>query len=213
LVSNFTAVPGVHSSQTSQDDFICLVDQRIGGPISVARSPNVVCHVYLPPWDKWERRMGNSFCFRAACQAYKTESVPSSGFGKLFGGSQKVTKLDTYWPGILIMFIPGDGDNKPDSAALVVRAGPNGGDYQAVPIKEPGWWTLGLSFTPDGQIHYFAHAGVEKLTAKDRIASQFPYGMKAEQFSTFFFDVLNRDNGNWSTPWIVDDCFVYVAAR
>src|SRR5215471_415571 len=112
--------------------------------------------------------MGNSFCFRAACQAYTTEAESTGGgFGKIFGfGSRTVTKLDTYWPGILIMFNPGDGDKKPDSAALVVRAGPNGGDYQAVQIKEPGWWTLGMSFTPDGQIHYFAHAGVENLTAK-----------------------------------------------
>ncbi len=210
LVSKYTGVPGVASGQPHQDDFICLVDTRIGGPISVARSPNVVVHVYLPPWEKWERRAGNSFCFRAACQAYTTETK-SSGF--LFFGSSTTTKLDTYWPGLLINFIPGEGAAKPDTASLVVRAGPNGGDYQAVQINEPGWWTLGMSFTPDGQIHYFAHAGVEKLTAKDRIASQYPYGMKCEQFSTFFFDVLNADNGNWSTPWIVDDAFVYVAGK
>ena len=205
LVSKFTGIPDAPSGETRQDDFICLVDTRIGGPISVARSPNVICHVYLAPWDKWERRAGNSFCFRAACQAYTTKSKP----GFLFFGGGTETKLDTYWPGMLFSFNPGDGAKRPDSASLVVRAGPNGGDYQALQIKEPGWWTLGMSFTPDGQIHYFAHAGVEPLTAKDHIASQFPYGMKCEQFSTFFFDVLNGDNGNWSTPWIVDDCFVY----
>jgi hypothetical protein len=205
LVSKFTGIPDQPSGSTKQDDFICIVDSRIGGPISVARQPSVVTHVYLPPFDKWERRQGNSFCFRAACQAWTTEKKKSGWFG----GFSSSPKLDTYWPGILIWFNPGDGDKRPDSASLVVRAAGNGGDYQKVPIKEPGWWTLGMSFTPDGQVHYYAHAGVEPLTEKDHIASEFPYGMKAEQMSTFFFDVLNQDNGTWSTPWIVDDSFAY----
>ncbi|HZZ29340.1 MAG TPA: hypothetical protein VFE46_15190 [Pirellulales bacterium] len=206
LMSLYTGVPGVFSGQTHQDDFIGLVDQRIGGSISVSRSPSVVAHVYVPTWAKWERRDGNSFCFRAACDAYTTKASKSF-FG--FGGSQTV--LDEYWPGMMFYFHPGDGQKTKDYCTLRVRAGMNGADYNAVDIKEPGWWTLGMSFTPDGQIHYFAHAGVDPLTAKDRIASETPYGMRCEHFKCFFFDVLNGDNGNWSTPWVVDDCFAYTA--
>lgn len=204
MQSLYTGVPGVFSGQTHQDDFIGLVDTRLGQSISVSRTPSVVAHVYLPEWSKWERREGNSFCFRAACDAYTQK--PSRGlFG--FGGSHTV--LDEYWPGMLFYFHPGDGDKKPDSCSLMVRAGQNGGDFRALDIKEPGWWTLGMTFTPDGQIHYYAHPGVAPLSAKDLMTTQTPYGMKCEHFKCFFFDVLNGDNGQWSTPWVVDDCFVY----
>jgi hypothetical protein len=127
-----------------------------------------------------------------------------------FLGLGTTRKLDEYWPGMLISFHPGDGKKTADFASLNVRAGPNGGDFHAVDIKEPGWWTLGMSVSSDGQIHYYAHSGVAPLTEKDHISSQFPYGYKAEQVITFFFDVLNGDNGQWSTPWIIDDAFVYV---
>src|SRR5262249_48590283 len=152
--------------------------------ISVSRSPSVVVRVYLPPWEHWERRYGNSFCFRAACQAYMSEMKPTGWFGS----KSKQTVFDTYWPGMLIGFTPGDGAKKPDSAFLSVRAGTNGGDMRMFDIKEPGWWTLGMSFTPDGQIHYYAHAGVKNLTEKDRIASEYPYDAHCVQMSTFFFD-------------------------
>jgi hypothetical protein len=207
LMSLYTGVPGVFSGQTHQDDFICLVDTRLGRSIPVSRSPSVVAHVYLPAWSKWERREGNSFCFRAACDAYTQKP---SGRRGLFGGGGMATVLDEYWPGMLFYFHPGDGDKTKDYCTLMVRAGENGADFRALDIKEPGWWTLGMSITPDGQIHYYAHAGVAPLTAQDRIATQTPYGRRCEHFKCFFFDVLNGDNGNWSTPWVVDDCFVYV---
>ena len=210
FMSLYTGVPGVFSGTPKQDDLIALVDTRLGGPISVSRSPSVVTRVYLPPWDKWEQRSGNSFCFRAACQAYTTETKSSGGFGALFGLTSTSTKLDTYWPGMLICFNKGDGGKTPDSASLVIRAAHNGGDYRALDIKSPGWWTLGMSFSPDGQVHYFAHAGVADLTERDHLSSEMPYGMKCLQMSTFFFDVLNGDDGHWSTPWIVDDPMVYV---
>ena len=39
-----------------------------------------------------------------------------------------------------------------------------------------------------------------------------PYGYHAELLETFFFDIVNMDDGKtWSTPWIVDDPMVYVA--
>ena len=70
-----------------------------------------------------------------------------------------------------------------------------------------------MSFTPDGMVHYYARPGVEELTAEDYITSQFPYGYRCERFRTFFYNVVNGDNGKtWSTTWIVDDPKVYVGA-
>lgn len=205
MASQHTGHPTRFSGKTSQDDLIAIVDRRLGGAIPASWEPSVVVRVWLPPWEDWERRTGNSFCFRASCQ---THVVDKKG-GGLFASSSSKRKSETYWPGMLIHFNPGNGATKQDSATLLIRAGRSGADLRALEIKEPGWWTLGMSFTRDGQVHYFAHAGVEDLTMQDHLTSQFPYGYRCEQFNTFFFDVLSGDNGNWSTPWIVDDAFVY----
>jgi hypothetical protein len=95
-----------------------------------------------------------------------------------------------------------------------MRANSNGQDVAGPKITETGWWTLGMSFTPDGQVHYYARAGVDDLGPSDRIGSFYPYGYRATDFQVFFFDLVNRDNGrSWSTQWIVDDSLVYVADR
>ena len=71
-----------------------------------------------------------------------------------------------------------------------------------------------MSFTPDGMVHFYGHAGVEPLTAKDLLASKYPYGFKCETFQTFFFDIISPDDGkSWSTSWIVDDPMVYIKGR
>ena len=119
----------------------------------------------------------------------------------------------TYWPGLFIQFHQGDGKSIEDSASLSVRAGPNGHDFVGPKIKELGWWTLGMSFTPDGRVHYFARPGVEDLTAEDHITSQSPYSFQCERLDTFFFNVVSGDNGNWSTPWIIDDPMLYYTRR
>ena len=77
-------------------------------------------------------------------------------------------------------------------------------------MDQGGWWTLGLSFSRDGMVHYFAKPGVEDLTMDDHLTSQFPYGYRTERLKTFFYNVCSRDDGKtWSTPWIVDDPKVY----
>jgi hypothetical protein len=69
-----------------------------------------------------------------------------------------------------------------------------------------------MSFTSDSKVHYYAHAGVEDLTAADHIASHRPYGFYGSQFDTFFFNIINGDDGrNWSTSWIIDDPALYAA--
>lgn len=208
LVSRKTGVPGRYSRKMQQDDFIVNVSNRLRGAIPVSRSPSVVVRVYLPPWEEWERRRGPSFGFRAACLTHKKEKKKSGLFG-----SRTTTKSETYWPGMFIHYNPGDGDQRPDSAVLLVRGRRSGHDFRGPAITQLGWWTLGMSFTPDGSVHYFARPGVEDLTASDHISSQYPYGYRCERLDAFFFNICSGDNGNWSTPWIIDDAELYYSGR
>ena len=201
--SQETGVPGMFSGQNQQDDLIFNVAASERGAIPVSWSPSVVVRVYLPPWDQWERRAGSSFGFRASCFG---SGVPSERTGRRRGGG---TKSDTYWPGMFIRFVAGDGAKTPDSARLILRAGPQGQDFAGPQITQSGWWTLGMSFSPDGQVHYYAHAGVDDLRAEDHLSSQFHYGARAERLDTYFFNVVSGDNGNWSTPWVIDDPSLY----
>jgi len=119
---------------------------------------------------------------------------------------------ETYWPGMFIHFrSQTDSRHKQDSAFVTVRSNNRGGDIKGPEITTLGWWTFGMSCTPDGQVHYYASPGVDDLTAADFLTSQFPYGYKAEKFRTMFFNVCNRDNGStWSTPWIIDDPAIFI---
>lgn len=210
LVSRETGVPGRYSHKMEQDDFIVNTSARLRGSIPVSRSPSIVVRVYLPPWEEWEQRSGASFGFRAACLTHRQKQEPKKG---RWGGSRTQTVVETYWPGMFIHYSKGDGDKKPDSAVLVVRGGPSGHDFRGPKIEQTGWWTLGMSFTPDGAVHYFARPGVEDLEAGDRISSQFPYSFRCEHLDTFFFNVCSGDDGHWSTPWVIDDAALYYSGN
>ena len=195
LATRHSGIPGSLSWQMQQDDFLVNVKQRIGGYLDVNRNPSCVMHVFLPPFEKWENRTGSSFALRADCRGSK------GNWGE----------LESYWPGMFIHFdSETDPRYKQDAARFLLRAGPRGYDFRGPEIKELGWWTLGMSFTADGQVHYYASPGVDDLTDKDYIASQYPYGFRCRQLHTFFFNVANMDNGKtWSTPWIIDDVSLY----
>jgi hypothetical protein len=198
-----SGVPGTISGQNQQDDLICNVNGRLKGFIPVSSNPSVVVRVAIPPFEKWEQRQGNSFGLRLSIEGTKP-----------YDGSH-----DTYWPGIFIYYYPaaperGKTPAHDAYAQLVLRSGPVGNDLWGPKITEPGWWTLGMSCSPDGMIHYFGHAGVENLKREDLISSQSPYGFRAERLQSFFFDVVNRDDGrSWSTSWIVDDPMLYYTSR
>ncbi len=200
IATRDSGTPGRPSRSNQQDDLIA----RMGGAISVSRSPSVVARVYLPPFDEWQQRTGNSFGFRASCFGNKPPGVPRKR------GSPA---NDTYWPGFFIHFFSkNDRRNAQDSAMLLIRSDERGTDFYGPRIAEPGWWTLGMSFTPNGQVHYYAKAGVENLTAKDYLASHYCYGFRCQRLETYFFDVVSPDDGQtWSTKWIVDDPMVYVS--
>lgn len=201
LQSLRTGIPGQITNQPQQDDLQMNVSQILRGSVPVQWRPSATVRVFVPPFEQWENRSGSQFGFRA--DARGMGPAKSKGLFSFSSGSEEVKE---YWPGMFIEFhSETDPRFKKDSACLTVRAGPTGGDLKG-PDVTPGWWTLGLSFTPDGRIHYYAHKGVEDLTDADFITSQAPYGYRCTQINTIFFNVANMDNGqSWTTPWVIDD--------
>jgi hypothetical protein len=200
IATRDSGIPSRSSRRDQQDDLIA----RIGGAIPVSRSPSVVVRVYVPPFEEWTPKSGVSFGFRASCYGQKPSGVPRKR------GSPA---SDDYWPGFFIYFFSkGDGRHPQDYAAFRLRSDQRGVDFWGPRIDGPGWWTLGMSFTPDGQVHYYAKAGTEDLTAQDYLASHYCYGFRCQRLNTYFFDVMSPDDGRtWSTQWIIDDPAVYIA--
>jgi hypothetical protein len=203
-----SGVPGQLSFKFQQDDLLANFANTVGF-LPVNRTPSVVVRVYLPPFEQWERRTGSHFGFRADCQTIITK--PSTT-GRIFRTASTTRKVENYWPGMFLQFNSKyDGQTKEDSALILIRSGSRGEDLAGPHITEPGWWTLGMSFTPDGQVHYYAKPGVGPLTAKDHLASTFPYGYSAMQVNTYFFNIVNQDDGRtWSTEFVIDDPEVFV---
>lgn len=207
-----TGIPGAPSYKMQQDDFIMNGNNRFGGTIQAMWSPNAVARVYLPPFEQWEKRTGSSLGFRMETLTH----VMKPAEGKLFRKVGKVRTLDQAWPGMFIQLnSKADGVNKEDSAVFVIRADEYGQDFVAGPvIKETGWWTLGMTLSPDGRVHYYAAKGTGPLRPSDHIATKMPYGEPNLQMNTVFFNVMSADNGRtWSTEWIIDDVEIFFARR
>ena len=204
LRSLYTGVPKSPSFRQQQDDFICDVMYNLGGAVPVNQTPNVVARVFLPPVSKWENRSGCHFAFRLALDT--TVREVSSG---LFPSESY--RKEIFYPGMFIDFEAKEETGRDyDSASLRIRGNSNGQDYKAKEIEVTGWWTMGMSVTPDGVLHYYARPGIEDLTPADRIASHLAEGYRAERLRTFFFNVVNGDDGRtWSTEWIIDDPTMY----
>ncbi|HEX6961083.1 MAG TPA: hypothetical protein VF175_04400 [Lacipirellula sp.] len=195
VATRFSGIPGASSGKQQQDDLLMGVESRLGRSIPASWSPSVVVRVYLPEFNRWEQRSGASFGVRADI------------VGRTPDGD-----TEPYWPGMFIMFRSArSGKYDHDYAQLTIRAQSNGRDVPGPVIEEPGWWTFGLSFTPDGAVHQYASPGVDDLTEEDHLYSSFPYGNRMAGFSNFFINVANRDDGRtWSTPWVIDDPTLYV---
>jgi len=209
LRSVFSGIPGHPSFRMQQDDLIADVNYKLGDSIPVSRGPSVVTRVYLPPFKEWERRAGSTFAFRAATESYTTKRNTSGG---LFARSSSGKSLETFWLGFFIDFRPDpQGDRSKDVAILRIRADESGQDVPVLTMNTTGWWTLGMSFSPDGRVHYFARPDIKDLRAENRVASEYCYGLRTETFKTFFFCVCSGDDGRtWSTEWIVDDPTVFL---
>jgi hypothetical protein len=203
-----SGVPGQLSHKFQQDDLLANFANTVGF-LPVHRTPSMVVRVYMPPFEEWEPRTGSHFGFRADCQTIINKP---SNVGRLFRSVSTSRKTENYWPGLFVQF-----NSKRDSrveheyAHILIRSGSRGEDLAGPQIKEPGWWTFGMSFTPDGQVHYYAKPGAGKLTAADFLVSTFPYGYSAMQVNTMFFNIVNQDDGrSWSTQFIIDNAEVFV---
>ncbi len=196
-----SGVPGRVSNDVQQDDLIVDCISRLSSSIPVSEIPNCVVRVYLPPDDQWENRTGPHFGFRTGVTT--TTSKPRTG---LFSSGSDMTS-EPYWPGMWIHYRrPADRKNGLAPAFIKVRGDRMGRDFHVLDVKEFGWWTLGMTLTGDGMVHYYASPGVDPLTSQDYLTSQYPYSFRAERFRTFFFNVCNRNDGHtWSTPFVIDD--------
>lgn len=208
LRSKFTGIPGRPSGVMHQDDFICNLQYRLKRRIDVAEVPSVTTRVFLPPVNQWEDRSGPHFGFRLALET--TAMIEKEvGFFKM---KREEMGDEIYWPGMFVEFeSKSDSGKADDFAYLRIRSNSRGGDFRGPQITTTGWWTMGMSVTPDGMVHYYAKPGVDELTPGDYITSQFPYGYQAERMRTFFYNVCSADDGRrWSTSFIVDDPKVYL---
>jgi hypothetical protein len=210
LRSKLTGIPGEPSRIMKQDDFVANVQYRLRRQIDVSEVPSVTTRVFLPPVSEWEQRSGPHFGFRLALET--TAMVDKEeGFG-IFKRTVREMGTEIYWPGMFIEFESKAKTGKEhDYAYLRIRGNQRGGDFRGPQIGTTGWWTLGMSVTPDGMVHYYASPGADDLTEDDYIASQFPYSYKAERFRTFFYNICSADDGKtWSTSFIVDDPKVFI---
>lgn len=204
-----SGVPGRRAYKFMQDDLIANVATTVGH-LPAGRTPSVVTRIYLPEFDQWEERNGSHFGFRIDCQTMIEKPMTARNFWRRSSYGKVV---EPYWPGMFIQFNrKEDLKAEKDTATILIRSGPRGEDLPGPTITKGGcWWTLGLTVTPDGSVHYFAHEGVDKLTRKDHLYSGKPYGYTAQSMNTFFFNIVNHDDGRtWSTRFIIDDTEVYV---
>jgi hypothetical protein len=209
LRSMQTGIPGQPSRKMHQDDFVANVQYRLRRRIDVAEVPSVTTRVFLPPVQQWEKRSGPHFGFRLALE---TTALVEQETGFL-GMKRKEMDNEVYWPGMFVEFeSSADSGKSEDFAYLRIRSNQRGGDFRGPQITTTGWWTMGMSVTPDGMVHYYASPGVDDLTEDDYITSQYPYDYRAERFRTFFYNTCSADDGRrWSTAIIIDDPKLYLA--
>ena len=190
MATKLSGIPGQLAGGQMQDDLLMGVQSRLGRAVPVGWQPSFTVRVYLPPFEKWENRTGASFGIRGDVR-----------------GRTKNGEVEAYWPGFFVLFRSETSkQHDEDYAQISFRAQRSGRDRGGPKIYEHGWWTFGMSFTPDGQVHYYASEGVDDLTEEDHLYSNFPYGTRCLYLDNVFFNVANWENGkNWSTPWVIDD--------
>lgn len=209
LVSKRSGIPGRLSGESQQDDLIMRGRSQWGASYPVSSSPSIVVRVHLPPKEEWENRHGSVFGIRTEVMGIRR--VPQRKAG-LFGGYE-TPKPEESWPGIFIQYDGKTRSGEPGRSYFIIR-GSESGDYTGPEFEDVGWWTFGISFTPDGRAHYYARPGVEDLEAYDHIASHYPYNFRVQSLKTMFFDTFNTDNGrSWSTPVVIDDPAIFVVDK
>ena len=185
-----SGIPGTLTHQPQQDDLLHN-SQATAGAIPVSWSPNCICRVFVPPTKYWEKRDGATFGYRTGLMAH-----------------------EEYWPGIFLHMerVAGKDGQRKHQVRAWIRADNGGRDMPSVTFEPETWITMGMSHTPDGAVHFFLRPGIDDLTKEDCVGSYWCYGYRAHTFQTFFFNVINQDDGrSISTPWVVDDAYLFAA--
>ena len=207
----YSGIPGRVSNTFQQDDLMASVQKTLGYMLPASSTPSYLVRIYVPPFETWEQRVGSSFGYRIDCETFVNKSTRT---GRFFRSEETSREVEQYWPGFFFMYNGKTHPQHPDqnTAKILIRSNERGQDVPGPVILHEGWWTLGMSVTPDGQVHYYGHEGVAPLTDKDHLYSSYPYGYRCLKTSTYFFNIVNQDDGrSWSTRWIIDDPKVYVA--
>jgi len=185
-----SGIPGTLTHQAQQDDLLHN-SQATAGSIPVSWSPNCICRVFVPPTRYWEQRDGATFGYRTGLMAH-----------------------EEYWPGIFLHMERVQKEGKlTHQVRAWIRADNGGRDMPSLTFAPETWITMGISHTPDGVVHFFLREGIDDLAKEDCVGSYWCYGYRAHTFQTFFFNVINMDDGrSISTPWVVDDAYLYAAS-
>jgi hypothetical protein len=185
-----SGIPGTLTHQPQQDDLLHN-SQATAGSIPVSWSPNCICRVFVPPIKYWEKRDGATFGYRTGLMAH-----------------------EEYWPGIFLHMERVQKEGKlVHQVRSWIRADNGGRDMPSHTFLPETWITMGISHTPDGAVHFFLRDGIDELAKEDCVGSYWCYGYRASWFQTFFFNVINQDDGrSVSTPWIVDDAYLFAAS-
>jgi len=200
-----SGIPERIGGEPQQDDLIYRMANKAGS-LSASAGPNVVVRLWIPPFDEFEKRTSSHFGIRLALSTTVKEKKGRWIF------KRTVSKRESYWPGMFVQYFGADRGHSEPKVNFVIRGADNGGDFPGPQITRSGWWTVGMSVTPDGRVHYYAREGVEDLRPQDKIASTTPYGYQAESMSTLFFNITSRNDGRtWSTPFIIDDPMIFRA--
>ena len=202
-----SGIPGQNTRTVEQDDLIVSCSSRLGTSFRPSETPNCLVRVFFPDPERWEKRNGPHFGFRVGCST--TAEQEGEGLFGIFGGGMGP---EPYWPGIWVHYRhTGDRRGPAGTAFLAVRGDSRGRDVRVGEMEQFGWWTFGITVSPDGMVHYYASPGVDPLTASDRLTSQMPYGFTAERVTSFFFNFCNQNDGRtWSTPIVIDDPEMYL---
>ncbi|MGV2336392.1 MAG UNVERIFIED_CONTAM: hypothetical protein LVR18_20545 [Planctomycetaceae bacterium] len=191
--------------QMEQDDLIMSCSSRVG-MISAAAVPTASLASGSPAL------ISGKTAPAATSATALTLKPPSPKRKKSCCSPKNVKKQEDYWPGFFIEFHSAhDGRFPKDEAWLIIRGNHLGQEIRSIQLT-PGWWTLGMSVSGDGRVHYYARPGVENLTPANLLHSGNPYSYSAEYFATHFYNVCNQNDGKtWSTPFIIDDPAIFTA--
>lgn len=88
------------------------------------------------------------------------------------------------------------------------------------PIKQPGWWTIAITFDENGVCYYYARPGVDALSEENKIFDDIQFNIKSGK-KALLMDHVNaglislgyQKEGNISPRFVIDDYEVWTVKR